>query len=651
MFLFIVPVFIVGGILGYIAIHSQSSRNDTGGIMGVDARQIGTFIEEFQLAITIRAAQKTRLYLSNAEKRLSEITELKDAGDSFKISQLAAEYTETIRLALESTDEIKDPEERGAVLLEAFNRLAYHQPILRAIRRRPPLSPLSSIDSARYGNMAVQEQLVKRITQLRVGSGTTSASSTTNKLLACPGCNVVIVSLTTLRKDHIGLYGYERPTTPNIDAFFKDSLKFTNTLAPSAWTIPDAVSLQTSLFPYTHGIAIREPPSTPLLYNREVLTLAQILSKNGYRTAAFTGGGDYNRRYSGLDRGFDFYLDEVNYEDFNISGDFPLGNRSLFYAPLRSFVGMSTKWLSGSSRKPFFLLVQGYDLHCPYSPHEPFAGRFTAGLKSDLDYSICYTTYGNTSSTTQQGKTYWEVNSAPLRDGTFGQVRISTDDVRYMTALYDARIAEADYYLDELFRKIQALGLEKNTIIVLMSEHGEMLGENGWFMRGGSTRGTVYEPALNFPLLIKHPNVSEPIVIDDPVQTVDIMPTLLTMLGLGDPQASLRQGKPLTFSTFGDTPTNEYVYAASMFFPYAKSQLFNVPTAAEAIRDKEWKLIKNSVFTESGLRTDSVTYELYNITQDPYEQNDLYKSEKERAQSLRGKLETWLDHFTQKVPL
>ncbi len=604
----------------------------------------GTFVERFQLATTIRPVSEVRLQLSIAEKRLDRMTGAEDVATS-TVSQLVGEYTQAIRSALKVTDGIKDTKEKKAALLETFHRLAYHQPLLRAVVRRPSHSSLSLVDKARYENMAVQEQSVKRISQMPSDVGPLPATSSTERTLACPECNVIIVSLTTLRKDHIGLYGYEKPTTPNIDSFFKNSLRFTNSLAPSAWTIPDAVSLFTSLFPYTHGIAVREPPSVPLLYNKKVITLAQILSEDGYRTAAFTGGGDYNSRLSGLDRGFDFYLDEVNYPDFNIAADNSLGAASLYYAPLRSFVGLSAQWLSENADKKFFLFVQGYDTHCPYVPHEPFASRFTAGLKSGLDYQTCYTTFENTDPVHENGKVYWDVQAAQ-HGGLREDIRISEDDVQYMTALYDSRIAEADYYLGALFRKIQALGLEKNTIIILLSEHGEMLGENGWFMRGGSTRGTSYEPALNFPLLIKHPHVAETTVIDDLVQTVDIMPTILTMLGISDPQKDLREGSTLSFSVFGDKPTNDYAYAASMFLPSVANRFFKAPSAAEAIRDREWKLIKSTVFKKTGLTPDSVSYELYNIKEDPYEKKDVSASEPQRAGDLKEKLEVWLHHFT-----
>ena len=159
-------------------------------------------------------------------------------------------------------------------------------------------------------------------------------------------------------------------------------------------------------------------------------------------------------------------------------------------------------------------------------------------------------------------------------------------------------------------------------------------------------RGTAYEPALNFPLLIKHPRIEKPIIVEDLVQTVDLMPGILAMLEVPDDQEILREGRPFAFSVFGDMSANEYAYAASTFLPDAKNQSFQLPTSAEVIRNREWKLIKNVIYTETGLRTASTTYELYNIKGDPYETRDLFAYERERGRDMLRTLEHWLRIFS-----
>jgi arylsulfatase A-like enzyme len=493
--------------------------------------------------------------------------------------------------------------------------------------------------------MDFQERLVKEVEKTTVESG---ARDATSAQLACPDCNVVIITLPTLRQDRIGLYAPERDLTPHIDDFFKDSLVFTNTLAPTGWTAPNAVSFLTALFPHAHGIVVREPASSLVLYNSAIKTLAQLLSANGYHTAAFTGGGDYNRFYNGLDRGFDFYLDEVNYDDTITDSLLSLGGPgvSLSYAPMRFFLESATEWLKENADERFFLFVQGYDTHCPLDPHEPYARQFTAGLTSDVDFSYCHWTYEDTAPVYKDGVPYWETQVL-TRNGTIETIVLSEEDVAYMNALYDARVAEVDDYLQGLFGEFERLGLSENTIVILTAEHGEMLGEHGWFMRGGTRRGTTYEQALNFPLVIKHPHVNETIQVNDIVQLVDVMPTLLSMLAINDPQSLLRDGSVLNFSAFGDEPTNAYGYAGAIYIPIAKNArnagaMVNIP---EVVRHGDWKFVKETLLESDGLGVGTTSFKLFNLAEDPDETTNLFEQETTVARDLQEKLEEWSQRY------
>ncbi len=495
-------------------------------------------------------------------------------------------------------------------------------------------------------NIRVQEQIAQRVTWFEEQlAPTPSVPSKSKDALRCQNCNVILISLTTLRKDHVGLYGYEKPTTPRTDSFFKDSLIFKNAFSPAAWTLPDAISLFTALTPYTHGVAKRVTPPASVVVNKSVLTLSQVLSANGYDTVAFTGGGDYNRRFNELDRGFGLYLDELTYQDFGVKGDLDLGVGYLRYAPLSNFIDHSIGWLDRNADKKFFFFIQGYDTHCPYTRREPYASLFTQGMYSSVDQSKCFWTYDDAVPVHKDGQVYWKVKT-PITDRTFSELLLSPQDIEYMIGLYDARVAETDHELGKLFEKINALGLEKNTIIILMSEHGEMLGENGWFLRGGSVRGTSHDAALNFPLLIKHPDVKEPVVVTDIVQLVDLMPTILSMLDITDPQASLREGKALSLTSFGDTPTNTYGYAASLFLPSNENIYFGRPSSFAIIQDAQWKLVKETIFKESGLIPETITYKLFNKKTDPYEQQNIYGQAKQEAGDLKKKLESWFRQYT-----
>ena len=167
------------------------------------------------------------------------------------------------------------------------------------------------------------------------------------KSLTCPDCNLIVISLTNTRKDHIGLYGYERDTTPNIDEFFKSSLVFENAFSPASWTLPDAASFFTSLFPFSHGVMYRTQKAA---VSNAILTLPEILRENGYATAAFTGGGDYNARY-GLAQGFDTYIDESSYADFGILFSPPHFARRDAYLPMEELIPLAIDWLKDNKEK------------------------------------------------------------------------------------------------------------------------------------------------------------------------------------------------------------------------------------------------------------------------------------------------------------
>ncbi|PIR58072.1 MAG: hypothetical protein COU71_00685, partial [Parcubacteria group bacterium CG10_big_fil_rev_8_21_14_0_10_38_31] len=404
--------------------------------------------------------------------------------------------------------------------------------------------------------------------------------------LKCPECNLIIISLTNTRKDHIGIYGYERDTTPNIDKFFKNSLVFENAFAPTSWTLPNNVSFSSSLFPYTHGVMDRIDRSK---LSDDVLTFAEVLKENGYKTTAFTGGGDYNRFFN-IAQGFDLYVDEDNYTENNV--DILSTGGPSRYSSAESLVPASVKWLENNANSKFFFFLQGFDTHCPFTPKEPFDKKFDQNYKGDIDFSTCLWTFKQTDPLYKDGVKYWTVKTSFTLDGTH-DIDITERDLEHMLALYDGEISQADDSLGKFFQTMEDLGLEKNTIFIFMSEHGDLFGEHGRFMRGGPLRGTFYDPVLNFPLLIKHPKLDKPVKIDILVQTVDLMPTLLDILGLDDPEEEKRQGQSL----FGkETSSNEYVYAGSQF-KAVNSEFFNGLSVVEVIRSKEWKLIKEEIFS------------------------------------------------------
>lgn len=457
----------------------------------------------------------------------------------------------------------------------------------------------------------------------------------TEENLKCRDCNLVIISLTNTRKDHIGIYGYSRDTTPNIDTFFKNSLIFENTFAPASWTLPVSASLFTSLFPYTHGVMDRYDGS---MLPDDVLTMTEIFKANGYKTAGFTGGGDYNRVFN-IAQGYDFYLDEESYADFDIS--MPRGGQRIenqAYLSIEKLVPFAIKWLKENKNDKKFLLLHGYDAHCPFTPKKPFDKKYDDDYKGNIDYSGCLWTFERTEPIYENGIRYWYLKSWYTKN-RINEVKMTDRDIEHMIALYDGEINQADSYLKDFFRAVRESGMEKNTIFIFMSEHGDLFGEHGRFMRGGPLRGTFYEPVLNFPLLIKHPKINRAVKIDSLIQTVDLMPTIIEFFNLKDRQEAKREGKSMIPAIVERKEINEYVYAASRY-KAVDSVYFSGTSVISAIRNKEWKLIQEEVFDFNFY---SSSYELYRISEDIKEEKNMYNIKSDIAESLKQKLEKWLE--------
>lgn len=167
--------------------------------------------------------------------------------------------------------------------------------------------------------------------------------------------NLLIISMTGLRKDHMGVYGYKRNTTPNIDDLARRALVFENFFSVASRTVPAGISLFTSQYPYSHTILDWRQGRQ---LDPNIKTFTQLLKKQGYKTAAYTGGGQYKGLY-GFQQGFDTYIDN--------NGEY------VGFAPN---INGALSWLEDNKNQKFFLFLQGFDPHCPYFPPPPYDAMF-----------------------------------------------------------------------------------------------------------------------------------------------------------------------------------------------------------------------------------------------------------------------------------
>jgi len=312
-----------------------------------------------------------------------------------------------------------------------------------------------------------------------------------------PRPNVVVVSIDTLRADHLGAYGYERPTSPSIDALAASGVLFENALTPSSWTLPAHASLLSGVSPYRHGAV-----AATARIRDDVPLLAELLGAQGYHTVAFVNAPFVGRDY-GFARGFARF--EQRFEQRR--RDVAERHRQVLDAV-------------PALEPPFFLFVHYMDVHTPYRPPKEF-NRFARDRRS----SAVLKDIGETSVLELQ------------RASREGRLHVSHADRDRLIDLYDGEILAMDAKIGELVAVLRARF--PDTIVVLTSDHGEEFFEHGGFGHGE----TLYEEVLRVPLIVAGPGVASGARIVEQVSLLDVVPTVLERLAI--PPASALDGRSL----------------------------------------------------------------------------------------------------------
>lgn len=321
----------------------------------------------------------------------------------------------------------------------------------------------------------------------------------------CPRCSLVLVSIDTLRADHLGCYGYGRNSSPNIDRMAGDGIIFERAHAASYVTADSHMSIFTSLYPSVHGVknAGAENRRAQRLHPN-IKTLPEILREAGYATGAITGGGNVAADF-GFDRGMDSY--QVVWE-------------------IDAAVEQATRFVEQHQNAPFFLFFHTYHVHDPYlpGPRTPqfFEGSYKGKIMVDGDRLRSLQKDG---SFAEQRRAYWSLVN-----------RDDPDDLAYLVSLYDGEIWEADHHLGKLFRFIRLS--VPDAVIVVTSDHGEQFLEHGDVLHND-----LYQELLHVPLIIAGRRLASGIRIRTPVSLIDLAPTALDLLGL--PAIPQFQGRSL----------------------------------------------------------------------------------------------------------
>lgn len=449
---------------------------------------------------------------------------------------------------------------------------------------------------------------------------------------SCKDCNLIVISLTSLRKRNMSFYGYERKTTPNLENFFKNSYVFHDVFVPATLTYTDAMSLFYSLSPQIHKAFVRAKKKYTNDTLKNYKSLADILGKNGYATAAFVSDEDYDFEW-GLGRTFQLYFDRSKYADYGISYkpfSYTVGTKQL--------VPIASDWLQKNSKKKMFMFLQAYDLHCPFSPEPEFNKLFQLPHSRELPFDKeCFMAKDAMKPIKKDGKTKFLMKSFfSYLDKTEKSYYFEKQDIDYLISRYDAELAQADHYLNGLFKKIEELKLDKNSIIVFLTEHGDYHGENGYFFKTSATpEGNLHNANMVIPMMIKAPGLSKRQDQKQLVQLIDVAPSLLDMLSI-QPDAKM-QGKSFKNVLHTEKEINDYQYAFSVRFGFVKVEKSgNYIYELESLQDHKWKLNHSIQYEYPKKIFIEEKYYLFDLKNDPEEKRDVIAKYPQIAKTLRG---------------
>lgn len=398
----------------------------------------------------------------------------------------------------------------------------------------------------------------------------------------CENCNVVLISVDTLRADYNNLVKIDHSLTPNLDRLTRKGIIFTQAVSTSSWTLPSTMSIMTGTYPSRHKITnkyIAGPPEEDDIQimnlkklSPDLITLAEVFRQNDYRTAGFTGGAGVGHEF-GFDQGFEEYFDSINFGGF------------------KDTIPRSLEWINAHKQEKFFVFLHGYDVHGQYEPEGGLDYRYVP-----KDYSGIYT--GN------------KDEQKELREEGLekGQLFLKPEDIDFWKGIYAEKVERADYELAKFFEKYRDLGLTDKTIFVITSDHGEEFMEHGRLDHGP----TLYNETIKVPLIMIIPG-AKPAKVSNLVNNMDIFQTLIKVVNLKEnccPGQFATETNLLSNSPWRLKDKDSLVFFETKYRYYVD---------LKGIQIGSLKLINNFLNSEN---------EMYNLLRDPLEQEPLIDNSK-----------------------
>lgn len=405
--------------------------------------------------------------------------------------------------------------------------------------------------------------------------------------------NILLIVIDALRADRLECYGYQRQTSPNLNALASEGVLFSNAMAPGPETVLSIPSLLTGRRPREHGVLwIQRGKQVYAGPGLRLPTLAEMLGQNGYVTAAVSanplvGAG------TGVNRGFDTF-------------DQSTGRVSVWQHLSGADVNASAyKWLDTYRPEsgPFFLYLHYIDPHNLYRPPSAFC------------------IFGRPGYTPKDNEVNEAVNDVfdahvdpPVTGATLAKHGLTRRDVERMSDLYDGEVLCADHYVGELLERLRQSGLYENTIVIVTADHGESFLDHGNLEHGGS----LYQELIHVPLIIRLPGVRGSQEVDELVESIDLAPTILEAAGITS--RAVMSGR----SFYQPLTTGQPIPAEVGMSELPARKMY-------AVRSGDWKLIESPAKTE-----------LYDLSRDPLETRDLAPERPDQVSHLKRELQDLL---------
>lgn len=412
----------------------------------------------------------------------------------------------------------------------------------------------------------------------------------------CGDCNVILISIDTLRADYNSLAKIDQSLTPNLDRLTRKGIVFTQAVSASSWTLPSTMSIMTGTYPSRHKVtnkymidSAKEDDIQIMNLKKlspDLVTLAEVFRQNDYRTAGFTGGAGVGREF-GFDQGFEEYFDSINFGGF------------------KDTIPRSLEWINAHKQEKFFVFLHGYDVHGQYEP------------EGGLDYRYVPKSYSGTYTGNKDEQK--ELREEGLEKG---QLFLKPEDIDFWKRIYAEKVERADYELAKFFEKYRDLGLTDKTVFVITSDHGEEFMEHGRLDHGP----TLYNETIKVPLIMIIPR-AKPAKVSNLVGNMDIFQTIIKVINLKEnccPGQFAAETNLLSSSPWRLKDNNSSVFFETEYRYYVD---------LKGVQIGSLKLINNFLNPKN---------ELYNLQKNPQETDNLYLEYIRKNPDKINKLENFL---------